>query len=151
MFWVSTGCTMGWLQVQRHFCWPVERKDCSSLQKGKVLVVCEELNPINTCLRHLHHMSLVCRGHHDSTEGWIANSCHLLPRGTEGLCGVICQCSLNRGRLQSECNSWLHRNNTAIDYSWGQQCGKSLTELSWTSWEGTANRLSEPVLGETLN
>lgn len=59
---------MGWLQVQQHFCWPVERKDCSSLQKGKVLVVCEELNPINTCLRHLHHMSLVCRGHHDSSE-----------------------------------------------------------------------------------
>lgn len=80
LLWVFTGCAMGWLQVQQQFCWPVERKDLSSVQEGELLVMCEDLSPIKTCLRHPHHMGLVCRGHHDSSE----------PLRTELLIPVIC-------------------------------------------------------------
>lgn len=121
---------MGWLQVQQHFCWPVERKDPSSVQKGKLLGVCEELSPINTCLRHVRHTSLACRGHHWyqwASEGWAAYSyvtcCPKAP---------AVSAPVNRGRLQSECGSWLHRSNTAIDY-WLRQLRATVWEIiCWT-------------------
>lgn len=67
LLWVSTGCAMGWPQVQQHFSWLLGRKDLSSAQKGKILGVCEELSPISTCLRHWH---VTAEGNNEGNQCW---------------------------------------------------------------------------------
>ena len=86
-----------------------------------LLGMCEELSPTDMCLRHLCHTSLVCSGHHYDTSKPLRAELliHILSTAQRALKASVVSfgnAHVNKGVLQSECNSWLHRNNTAIDY-----------------------------------
>lgn len=126
--------------MQQHFCWPAERKDLSSVQKGKLLVVCEELSPIKTCLRHLHHMSLVCRGHHNSRDPLRAEL--LLPvRGHCLLMLLVTEADPSLNAAPGFTGTAL-LSITGCD-SWGQQRGKSFAELEKVQHTGSLTQCSQ--------
>lgn len=128
MLWASTGWARGWLKCS--FCWPAERKALSSVQKGKLLVLCEDLSPTKTCPSHRYHMNLVCRWHHNSSDPLRAELLLPVPSCPKALTASVAfsvDVPVNRGRPQSECSSWLPRNSTAIHY-W-------LWQLRATMWE----------------
>lgn len=86
-----------------------------------LLGMCEELSPIDMCLVCLRHMSLVRSGHHYDTSKTLRAELliHMLPAAQRTLKASVVSfgnAHVNKGIAQSERNSWLHRNNTAIDY-----------------------------------
>lgn len=140
MLWASAGWARGWLRCSTTSVGLQKEKLSPVSRKGSFQVVCEELSPTKTCPSHLHHMSLVCRGHHNSSDPLRAElllPVPCCPKAMKASVALPVDARGNRGRPQADCSSAFPGSAllsiTGSD-SWGQQHGKSFAQLSWTSW-----------------